>query len=82
MLKIKLIIERMLQMCPAAWYIFIRTLQLSCLLLFLSMVLLLEYTGNSGSHTLYRLAMALYELPQALLIISMIGSVCIEDLHT
>lgn len=78
----KLIVERMLQMCPAAWYIFIRTLQLSCLLLFLSLVLLMEYSENPGSHTLYRLAIALYELPQALLIISMIGSVCIEDLQT
>ena len=81
-MKLKLIIERMLQMCPAAWYIFIRTLQLSCLLLFLSLVVLIEYMGNSGSHTLYKLAMALYELPQALLIISMIASVCIEDFQT
>lgn len=81
-MKIKLIVNRMLQMCPAAWYIFIRTLQLSCLLLFLSLVLLIEYTGNAGGHSLYKLAMALYELPQALLIISMIGSVCVEDLQT
>ena len=72
----------MLQMCPAAWYIFIRTIQLSCLLLFVSLILLMEYSENPDSHTLYRLAMALYELPQALLIISMIGSVCIEDLQT
>lgn len=80
-MKIRQIIERMLKMCPAAWYIFIRTLQLSCVLLFSSWVLLTEYI-STGSYSLYKLSMALYELPQALLIISMIGSVCVEDLHT
>lgn len=80
-MKITLVVKRMLRMCPDAWYIFMRTLQLSCLLLFLSLVSLIEYE-NTGSHELFNMAAALYELPQSLLIISMIGSICIEELQS
>lgn len=80
-MKIKLVVKRMLRMCPDAWYIFMRTLQLSCLLLFLSLVSLVGYK-NTGSHELFNMAAALYELPQSLLIISMIGSICIEELQS
>ncbi len=80
-MKITLVVKRMLRMCPDAWYIFMRTLQLSCLLLFLSLVSLIGYK-NTGSHELFNMAVALYELPQSLLIISMIGSICIEDLQS
>ena len=80
-MKIKLVVKRMLRMCPDAWYIFMRTLQLSCLLLFLSLVSLIGYE-NTGSHALFNMAAALYELPQSLLIISMIGSICIEELQS
>ncbi len=71
----------MLRMCPDAWYIFMRTLQLSCLLLFLCIVMLIGYE-TTGSRELFNMAAALYELPQSLLIISMIGSVCIEDIQS
>lgn len=71
----------MLRMCPDAWYIFMRTLQLSCLLLFLCIVMLISYE-TTGSRELINMAAALYELPQSLLIISMIGSVCIEDIQS
>lgn len=72
----------MLSMCPEAWYIFIRTLQLSCILLILSAISLIGYeTGLSDGHYLYKLAAGLYELPQALLLIGLIFSVCIEDIH-
>lgn len=80
-MKIKLVVKRMLRMCPDAWYIFMRTLQLSCLLLFLSLVSFIGYE-NTGSHELFNMAAALYELPQSLLIISMIGSICIEELQS
>lgn len=80
-MKIKLVVKRMLRMCPDAWYIFMRTLQLSCLLLFLSLVSLIGYE-NTGSRELFNMAAALYELPQSLLIISMIGSICIEELQS
>lgn len=80
-MKIKPVLKRMLRMCPDAWYIFMRTLQLSCLLLFLCMVTLMEYDAT-GSRELIGMASALYELPQALLIISAIGSVCIEELQS
>lgn len=80
-MKIKLVVKRMLRMCPDAWYIFMRTLQLSCLLLFLSLVSLIGYE-NTGSPELFNMAAALYELPQSLLIISMIGSICIEELQS
>lgn len=80
-MKITLIVKRMLRMCPDAWYIFMRTLQLSCLLLFLSLVSLIGYE-NTGSQELFNMAAALYELPQSLLIISMIGSICIEELQS
>lgn len=80
-MKIKLVVKRMLRMCPDAWYIFMRTLQLSCLLLFLSLVSLIGYE-NTGSYELFNMAAALYELPQSLLIISMIGSICIEELQS
>lgn len=80
-MKITLVVKRMLRMCPDAWYIFMRTLQLSCLLLFLSLVSLIGYE-NTGSHELLNMAAALYELPQSLLIISMIGSICIEELQS
>ena len=80
-MKITLIVKRMLRMCPDAWYIFMRTLQLSCLLLFPSLVSLIGYE-NTGSHELFNMAAALYELPQSLLIISMIGSICIEELQS
>lgn len=80
-MKITLVVKRMLRMCPDAWYIFMRTLQLSCLLLFLSLVSLIGYE-NTGSHELFNMAAALYELPQSLLIISMIGSISIEELQS
>lgn len=74
-------VRRMLAMCPAAWSIYIRTLQLSCLLLLLAVILLIACDGRVGeNYTLYMTAMGLYETPQALLLISAIGSVCVEEL--
>ena len=74
------VLHRMLSMCPLAWYIFIRSLQLCCLLLICSFALLLEWGGSMyENYALYRLAVALNETGQALLLISVLLSVVIED---
>jgi len=78
-MKIKATIRRMLTMCPQAWYIFIRTIQLSAALLLLAVFLLIAHQ-SSGSYQLYETAWALFELPQALILIAGIGSACIEDI--
>ena len=79
-MKLKATINRILQMCPQAWYIFIRTLQLSAALLLFAVFLLIESENRGGCHDLYSAAWALYELPQALILIAGIGSACIEDI--
>ena len=81
-MKIKNIICRMLKMCPAAWSIYIRTMQLCCVLLILSAFILIQCDSAAWSYERYMLAMGLYELPQALLLVSLIGSVCVEDLQS
>lgn len=74
------ILRRMLQMCPAAWYIFIRGIQLAALLMLCAFVLLLRCDGSfSDSYRLYMTAAALTETGQALLLIAVVASVCIED---
>ena len=79
-MKIKAILRRMLSMCPDAWYIFIRTIQLCCVLLFCSFMLLLKWNGSMvDGYDLYMTAMSLEEICQALLLIAVILSVCIED---
>ncbi len=81
-MKIKPVVRRMLSMCPDAWYIFIRSIQLCCLLL-CAFILLLEWNGSmSEKYELYKTAMALSEICQALLLIAVIASVCIEDVQS
>ena len=81
-MKIKATLRRMLSMCPDAWYIFIRTIQLGCMLLFCAFMLLLKWNGcMMEGYDLYMTAMALEETCQALLLIAVILSVCIEDCH-
>ena len=69
----------MLCMCPEAWYIFIRTIQLVAVLMHCAFVLLLEYGSMSEGYTLYMTAVSIMEICQALLLIAVIASVCIED---
>lgn len=78
---LKKVICRMLGMCDAAWYIFIRTIQLSAVLLLCCFMLLLEYEAT-GSYELYWHAHLLYEQPQALLLLAMLFSVIIEDIQS
>lgn len=69
----------MLRMCPDAWYIFIRSIQLTAFVLFCSFILMLECEGR---HDVYMTAMCLFETGQALLLIGAIFSVCIEDIQS
>ena len=82
-MKIRQIIGRILNMCPDAWYIFIRTLQLCAFLLLCAFVLMLECNGRLGrDYTLYMTVVSLNETSQCLLLIAVILSVIIEDIQT
>ena len=79
-MKLMATLHRILHMCPDAWYIFIRTIQLCCVLLFCAFMLLLEWNGSMvKGYDLYMTAMSLEEICQALLLIAVILSVCIEE---
>lgn len=76
------IVRRMLCMSDAAWYIFIRSIQLSCVMLFCSFLLLLSCDGSLMQRAQYMTAMALYEGPQGLLLGGLILSVFAEELQS
>ena len=76
----KEIIRRMLNMSSDAWYIFIRSIQLTAFILFCAFILLLGYEGTLFEHyDLYMTAIMLFETGQALLLIGALFSVLIED---
>ena len=81
MKTIRSVCRRMLGMNALAWRFFLLSLQLSCLLLLGSLLL---YTGVLGAATpqTRQLATALYELPEAVLLIGTLVSVCIEDVFS
>lgn len=80
---IKAIVRRMLAMSQAAWYIFIGSIRICCLLLFAAFVLLLAWDGNmTENYALYMSAASLQETAQAVLLIAMIVSVCVEDRYS
>ena len=82
-MKLKAILRRMLSMCPEAWYIFRRGLQLSAFLMLCAFTLLLEWNGNMlERYELYMTAVSLNETSQCLLLIAVILSVIIEDIQT
>lgn len=72
------ILRRMSMMCDEAWYIFIGTLKLSCVMLFCAFMLL---SDNDPSYGNMMLASALYETPQGLMFVSLLLSVFIEERH-
>ena len=74
----KKILRRMSEMCDEAWYIFIGTLKLSCVMLFCAFILL---SDNEASYFNSMLASALYETPQGLLMLSLLFSLFIEERH-
>ena len=76
-------VRRMLDMKPEAWYIFLRSLQLSCVLLLCAFALLLEYNGDMlGKYPLYMTAQSLNESAQGILLVALILSVCMEELQS
>ena len=80
LLKFKAIFRRMTAMCPEAWYIFIRSIQLCCFLLLCATAILLHWDGSmQEGYELYMTAKALNETSQALLLIAVLFSVLIED---
>ena len=82
-MKLRATLLRMLNMCPAAWYIFIRSIQLSCALLLGAVLLLLAWDGDMLRHySLYMTAIALNETAQAVLLIGILLPVILEDLQS
>ncbi len=81
-MKLRAMIVRMLGMCPMAWYIFKRSLQLSVFLMLCAFALLVEWGGSiMVRYELYQTAVSLMETTQAILLIGVLASVCIEDFH-
>ena len=82
-MKLRKTIQRMLEMCPAAWYIFITSIKLTAFVLCCAFLLLLGWGGSmTDGYRQYMTAMSLYEIGQALLLIGVFFSVCIEDVQT
>lgn len=81
-MKLRATVRRMLSMCPGAWYIFMGGIQLSCALLACALLLLLTLSGDAAAgYARLMTARALAESTQALLLISGILSVCVEDMQ-
>lgn len=73
------IYNRMICMKSEAWYIFIRAVKLSCLLCLCAFALLNESGGKMfENYDLYMTAISLIETSQAVLLLGVLGSVCIE----
>ena len=76
-------IRRMLAMKSDPWYLFLRSLQLCCVLLLCAFALLLEYNGDQlGKYPLYMTAQSLNESAQGILLVAIILSVCMEELQS
>ena len=73
----------MLDMCPSAWYIFIRSIQLSCFMLLCAAALIYAAGDNLlENYRMYMCGISLFESTQAILIVAVILSVIIEDRHS
>lgn len=77
-MKIKKALLGMLNMREEAWYIFIRCIQLCCVLLICAFALLLEWNGSAAKHEMYSTAIALNESSQAIFLIGNIVSAMIN----
>lgn len=77
-MKIKKALLGMLNMREEAWYIFIRSIQLCCVLLICSFALLLECGGSMMNYELYMTALALNETSQAVFLIGALAPVIIS----
>lgn len=82
-MKLRQTIRRMLAMKSDPWYLFLRSLQLCCVLLLCAFALLLEYNGDQlGKYPLYMTAQSLNESAQGILLVAIILSVCMEELQS
>ena len=80
-MKLSAPVRRMLQMCPAAWRIFLSCLQLSCFLLICAALLLIAWDGDYiGSFRFFQLSATLQEMAQLALLGAVILPPCVEDL--
>ena len=81
MIIILKLIWRILSMCELSWYILIRSLQLTAVLLFCSFMLNVASGGSMAEHySLIMTARELFSLPQGILLVAAIAGVCIEDI--
>ena len=69
----------MLDMSDWAWYIFISSVKLCCLLCLCSFALLVSYEGSMTlNYDLYMTAISLNEISQSVLLIGVLSSFCVE----
>ena len=78
-MKLRAIVRRMLRMSDPAWFIFIRSFQLSAFMLFCSFLLHLNISNSLEHYTQYMTAEALAEAPQGILLIGLLASAILED---
>ncbi len=77
---LKKIVKRMLCMSEDAWYIFIRSIQLTAFTLLCAFTLLLECDGSIlDKREIYMTAISLFEGGAAILLVGSFFSVLIED---
>ncbi len=82
-MKLRKTVQRMLDMCPDAWYIFITSVKLTAFVLVCAFMLLLGWDGSMAEgYRQYMTAMSLYEIGEALLLVGVLFSVLIEDVQT
>ena len=74
------VFRRMLRMSPAAWRIFLRSLQLSCLFLLCALLLLLR-AGQADGYDFALRAAYFQEFSQVSLLLGAIVPVIVEDLQ-
>ena len=79
-MKLYAAMQRMLHMCPAAWEIFLRSLQLSCFFLLCALLLLIGWDADhSHAYRFYQLSGTLQELSQLSLLAAVILPPCVEE---
>lgn len=80
LMVLRKILHRMLAMCREAWILFLGSVWLTVALLLGAVIALVcRDAGFGESHRLYMTAMALQETGQAVLLIGVIFSACLED---
>lgn len=79
-MRLQAAIQRMLRMCPEAWYIQIRSIQLCCALLLGALCFLIGWSGDRvHGYSYYQTAQTLNECAQTVLLIGVIVPPLLED---